>query len=127
MSLQSALVVASILSLMFIGWLKHREESGHLSPLNISPQSGLGVATVDMDGDGDLDIVVAHPANLIFFENTGGGQLVDRGIIGDKRIDSQYGGIGIAITDIDGNGVLDIITASPEALRVQPNPVKQKK
>ena len=72
---------------------------------------------VDLDSDGDLDIVVGTRGEqrLIWFENLGTGQLEFRehaiGING-----TRMAGFTLEYTDLNGDGRLDIIGASPNGL-----------
>ncbi|MDG2124566.1 MAG: FG-GAP and VCBS repeat-containing protein, partial [Verrucomicrobiales bacterium] len=72
--------------------------------------SGLGIldATraalfLDLDNDGDQDVVATTPGALVFFENSGGGKFVAR-----SRSRVSGNGYGLAAADYDGNGFLDI-------------------
>ena len=89
--------------------------------------SGVGVAIADMDGDGDLDIVTAYPNGISFFENDGIGAFIEHGVIADSGASHFYSGVGIAVRDIDNDGVLDIVVAHPSGLRIIKNPIPQKK
>lgn len=90
-------------------------------------RSGIGVVLKDMDGDGDLDIVSAAPAGVKYFENVGNGNFTDHGKIADTEAEYGRSGIGVAIDDIDGDGVLDIVIAAPSGIRIIKNPIAQKK
>lgn len=80
-----------------------RQELGRYSvPQNSEP--------VDLDGDGDLDIIVGArgDSRLVFFENTGAGSLEFTehaiGIYG-----ARMGGFNLEYADLNGDGRLDIV------------------
>jgi hypothetical protein len=76
----------------------------------IGSANGQAAPTVaDMEGDGDLDIVVASNTNLSWYENKGNGQfaLSNVGALGGTSFAS-------AIADVDGDGDLDVF-AGPSA------------
>ncbi|MBI4152448.1 VCBS repeat-containing protein [Candidatus Woesearchaeota archaeon] len=92
-------------------------------------QSGTGVATGDMDGDGDLDIITATPGNMKLYENTGSNtnpQFTDRGVIGNPNADWGKSGVGVSLADMDGDGDLDIIVATPLSMKYFENTLPQK-
>ncbi len=73
---------------------------------------GLGVATVDFDNDGWLDVYVANDSNpSALYHNNRNGTFTDIGIAAGCAY-SQDGkpqaGMGVAIGDYDRNGTLDI-------------------
>src|SRR5262249_39057096 len=69
---------------------------------------GLGVAMVDLDDDGRLDIYVAndvHPAYL--FHNQRGGTFVEKALLSGCALGPHGGriaGMGIVAGDLDGSG-----------------------
>jgi hypothetical protein len=73
---------------------------------------GLGVATVDFDGDGWIDVYVANDSNpSALYRNNHDGTFTDIGVSAGCAY-SQDGkpqaGMGIAIGDFDRNGTMDI-------------------
>ena len=67
-------------------------------------------ATGDLDGDGDLDIVVSNsfPTDSIeWYENDGSGSFVVHTI--DTGVDDPYE---VITSDVDGDGDLDVVTTS---------------
>ena len=67
---------------------------------------GMGIATGDIDNDGDLDAFVANYGANALYENTGGGRFRDitasAGIVGDAW------SVSASFADIDGDGLLDL-------------------
>ena len=71
-----------------------------------------GCALADVDGDGDLDLVLLATLgpNAIFL-NDGTGQFTEHGA--DLGLDlAGRGGTTIALADVDGNGTLDLYMAN---------------
>jgi hypothetical protein len=73
---------------------------------------GLGLATLDFDGDGWTDVYVANDSNpSVLYRNNHDGTFTDIGVAAGCAL-SQDGrsqsGMGIAIGDYDRNGTLDI-------------------
>ena len=72
----------------------------------------LGVATVDFDGDGWIDVYVANDSNpSTLYRNNHDGTFTDIGVTAGCAL-SQDGrsqsGMGIAVGDYDRNGTMDI-------------------
>ena len=67
---------------------------------------GMGIATGDIDNDGDLDAFVANYGANALYENTGGGRFRDvtasSGIVGDAW------SVSASFADVDGDGLLDL-------------------
>jgi hypothetical protein len=79
------------------------------APVSIpgAPSHVLALAAEDLDGDGDVDLVVAHPNLATVMINAGDGQFHDFRING---VGVTPTAIGIAFLDDDSN--LDIVTAN---------------
>lgn len=81
-----------------------------------TPGYGLGVAVVDADLDGRLDILVGNDSTQNFlFRNRGGLKFEDIGVA--SGIAANYDGatqasMGIAIADVDANGYPDVFTTN---------------
>jgi len=86
----------------------------------VTPRAGVaaadrfstGCALADLEGDGDLDLVLLATLgpNAIFL-NDGTGQFTEHGA--DLGLDvTGRGGTTIALADVDGNGTLDLYTAN---------------
>ncbi len=89
--------------------------------------SDVAIAVADMDGDGDFDIVTAYVNGIKYFENDGTGAFFDRGKIANSGAEWTESGVGVVVQDINNDRVLDIIVASPNGVRIIPNPIPQKK
>jgi hypothetical protein len=99
--------------------------SGAGRPSQILEVKGGGVALIDYDDDGDLDVFVPNGATLDaptrgpgarLFENLGGLRFKD--VTAASGIAFRGWGMGVAVGDVDGNGFDDIYVAAfgPDAL-----------
>ena len=79
-------------------------------------KGGAQMATADIDGDGDADVVAsleAHGYGLAWFEQTAGGGFVEHIIVSS---DADAGNVplhephALAVADVDGDGDPDIVT-----------------
>jgi enediyne biosynthesis protein E4 len=85
----------------------------------LTPQGkGLGVLVADFDGDGDSDVYVANDTvPNFFYVNDGKGRLEESGQATGMALDdmaSANGSMGVAATDYDRDGALDVWVANYE-------------
>lgn len=77
---------------------------------------GLGVVASDVNGDGHVDLYVANDLNPNFlFQNRGDGTFEDVAAIagcGYNENGREESGMGIALDDFDGNGLMDILVTN---------------
>src|SRR6266571_342785 len=85
-------------------------------------QYSTGAVLADVDGDGDLDLLVnSIGGGTRLFLNDGKGHFQEAT---DRGLERKYGATTMALGDIDGNGTLDLYVAdnnSPTALGDEPN------
>jgi hypothetical protein len=91
---------------------------GYTSPLDTDPEyMASGLAAVDYDADGDIDVYVAggdvEPNKL--FQNQGDGTFVD--VAADVGLDLVHKGSGPTFADIDGDDDLDLFIGAVEGDR----------
>ncbi|GAB5406002.1 MAG: CRTAC1 family protein [Aureliella sp.] len=77
---------------------------------------GMGVVSADFDADGDADIWVANDQQLNYLLlNDGKGNFEDQGLLAGLAFDLSgraNGNMGGTISDLDGDGQLDLITTT---------------
>lgn len=85
----------------------------------LSPQGkGLGVLVYDVDDDGDQDIYVANDTvpNFLYL-NRGDATFEEQGMLAGAAVDdmaSPNGSMGLAVTDYDGDGKMDLFVTNYE-------------
>src|ERR1700730_11332959 len=104
-----------------------RNDGGHFTDVTKEsgigdPRKTVGAVWFDVDGDGDLDLFVANQegdANGLFRNDNGHFVDVARewGVDASGRSE-EFGGVGAAVADFDGDGLLDLFVAyyGPSAL-----------
>ena len=71
---------------------------------------GMGIATGDIDNDGDADVFLANYGANQLFENRGGGQFRD--ITAGSGIAGERWSVSASFADYDGDGLLDLYVAN---------------
>ena len=99
------------------GW--HFEDITSSAGVACAGLDSSGCVFADLDGDGDLDLVVnSVMGGTHLFFNDGKGKFTERGVLNLGR-----GGTSLALADIDGDGDLDLYIANyrTDTIRDQPN------
>jgi hypothetical protein len=103
------------------GWFKGLG-NGNFGPRNTVGQcmgGASGMEAVDVDLDGDLDLVVTstYGRQLTWYPNNGDGTFGDQQLI----VDHLSGGGAVVTADVTGNGYPDVFTSRQEATYVRNN------
>ncbi len=72
----------------------------------VATEYGMGIATGDIDNDGDLDVFLANFGRNQLFQNVGGGRFKD--ITATSGIEGERWSVAASFVDIDGDGLLDL-------------------
>lgn len=97
-------------------------------PHGLTIATGVDVALGDIDKDGDLDLIFASSTKIKYFEKTPEGYK-DKGVIGKPKVTMgklSEAGVGITLGDVDGDGDLDLIFASPQGIELFENIISLK-
>jgi len=79
-----------------------------------------GAVFVDVDGDGDLDLLVnSYGGGTRLFLNDGKGHFTEKK---DAGLVQKYGSTSMTLADIDGNGTLDLYVANYSTTTIADNP-----
>ncbi|HTD86227.1 MAG TPA: VCBS repeat-containing protein, partial [Candidatus Binatia bacterium] len=90
------------------------------SGLQSAAQFSTGVAMVDIDGDGDLDLLVnSLGTGTQLFINDGKGYFQESANCGLIR---RFGSTSMALADIDGDGTLDLYVANYSTTKIEDRP-----
>jgi hypothetical protein len=103
---------------------KEKKELGYFSEKGLIEKFSYGegannvaLAVGDMDGDGDLDVLIAKSRGMEmdrgvkYFENIGNGQYINRGLIEKFSAGEGANNVALAVGDMDGDGDLDVLIA----------------
>lgn len=80
------------------------------SNLDAAPSRTYSAALADIDGDGDLDIIVSNaaPDRKMVYLNDGKGHFTEAGTFGSRNWTTRY----VTLADVNGDGYPDIVVAN---------------
>ena len=90
-------------------WFPNNGSGGFGAPLVVSTANNPnGIAAVDMDDDGDVDLLVTMSSQIYLFPNIDGTGVFDAHIV----VATMVGASGVTPADLDSDGDLDIAVAT---------------
>ena len=92
---------------------------GGRTPLTIQDTIGHGIALIDVDGDGLLDIVMTGPDRVRLYKNLGGFRFQD--VTANSGLRQQGYWTGIATGDIDHDGKPDLVLCAKGGFAIYRN------
>lgn len=102
---------------------RYGRDGRHLIAQINAPANCIHLRTADIDGDGDIDAIVADHRNAIrYYENPGAGPAKSKPWPHRYVDDKCIGAHAVALADINGDGRIDIV-ASGEATSTPPNSI----
>lgn len=80
------------------------------SNLGAAPNRTYSAALADIDGDGDLDIIISNdaPDRKMVYRNDGKGHFTEAGTFGSPQWTTRY----VTLADVNGDGYPDIVVAN---------------
>lgn len=105
-----------------VDMIMRNDGKGHFtaSPLSDTPDRTYSAALADLDGDGDLDIVVSNdkPDRKLVYLNDGKGNFHVSGTFGEAEWNTRY----VTVADLNGDKRPDLIVANRSSNPAAPRP-----